>query len=278
MGPLLLENIEILKKTYSDYNPIYTLHDRNSLREFIGKHFDKDVLWAFEYLNPYAFKTDLARYCLVYILGGLYVDVGVRIHHKMNFGNWDFVFFRDIKKHSHTNNNFAVQNNLIYSKPNNIVFKKCIDQIVINCKNNFYGHDALAPTSPILFGQKIAQEEVNVNGYFGDVVELTGDRPNTNLAYILNDGTIVAFSKGWILFTDLATNTNQYASMWHNKEMYGTKRDQLNYIYNLHLGRNVEENEYQFYMNTNNLEVEKQLVNSEEYYKYKTKLEANRAI
>jgi mannosyltransferase OCH1-like enzyme len=42
-----------------------------ALREMIGNHFDRSVLKAFDTLRPYAFKADLAKYCLIYHFGWL---------------------------------------------------------------------------------------------------------------------------------------------------------------------------------------------------------------
>ena len=39
-------------------------------RNFIKKHFSRDVSYAFDKINPGAFKSDLWRYCIIYKNGG----------------------------------------------------------------------------------------------------------------------------------------------------------------------------------------------------------------
>ena len=50
-------------------NPEFTCHlyDNNSSYEFIKTHFDTDVLEAFQKLKPYSYKSDLFRFCYIYI-------------------------------------------------------------------------------------------------------------------------------------------------------------------------------------------------------------------
>ena len=42
---------------------------------FIKSHFSKRVLYAYDKLIPGAFKADLWRYCIIYINGGIYIDI-----------------------------------------------------------------------------------------------------------------------------------------------------------------------------------------------------------
>lgn len=44
---------------------------------FVEKYFQPWVLDAYQVLVPQAFKADFFRYCLVYLQGGLYVDIDV---------------------------------------------------------------------------------------------------------------------------------------------------------------------------------------------------------
>ena len=43
--------------------------DDNDSREFIAKNFPEEVLNAFDELTPGAYKSDLFRYCFMYIMG-----------------------------------------------------------------------------------------------------------------------------------------------------------------------------------------------------------------
>ena len=53
----------------------YFLFDDDMCRTFINKHFGKRVVLAFDSLIPGAYKADLWRYCVLYIYGGMYIDI-----------------------------------------------------------------------------------------------------------------------------------------------------------------------------------------------------------
>ena len=57
-------NIEIIKLN----NPEFThyLYNDDMSRDFISNNFNSDVLYAYDSIIPYAFKSDLWRYCILY--------------------------------------------------------------------------------------------------------------------------------------------------------------------------------------------------------------------
>jgi hypothetical protein len=67
------ESVELLKSQ----NPEFThyLFDDADCREFIAANFDYSVLDAFDRLIPGAYKADLWRYCVLYVRGGIYLDI-----------------------------------------------------------------------------------------------------------------------------------------------------------------------------------------------------------
>lgn len=73
MPPNMKVTVEYLKSQ----NPEFThyLFDDDDCRAFIAAHFDKDVVHAFDCLNPGAYKADLWRYCVLYVHGGVYLDI-----------------------------------------------------------------------------------------------------------------------------------------------------------------------------------------------------------
>ncbi len=70
------ENAAALRALYPAAE--YRLWDGHALRRMIAEHFEPQVLAAFDRLRPYAYKADLARYCLLYVFGGLYIDLAIR--------------------------------------------------------------------------------------------------------------------------------------------------------------------------------------------------------
>ena len=66
---------EKIKKLHPDYEIInYTSEDREN---FIKKHFSERIFKAYKSINPIygVVKADFFRYCVVYIKGGIYLDI-----------------------------------------------------------------------------------------------------------------------------------------------------------------------------------------------------------
>ncbi|HGY5553724.1 MAG TPA: hypothetical protein ACN46U_08385, partial [Prochlorococcus sp.] len=70
--------------------------------------------------------------------------------------------------------------------------KDCINQILENCQNSYYGYSPLMPTVPEMFGEKLAKyvPSSGVNkGYF---MQLTPFYHLKNRAYVGPNGEIIA--------------------------------------------------------------------------------------
>jgi len=120
--------------------------------EFIKTHFDNDVLTAYETLIPYSFKSDLFRFCYMYIHGGIYIDI------KYEAVN-GFKLIELVNKEYLVDEPLWIQTCLLSLQPNNKLMFNCIQQIVVNTKSRFYGHSALL-TGPRLLFDKYDKKEL----------------------------------------------------------------------------------------------------------------------
>lgn len=70
-------NCESVRQEIQRLNPEYKmeLYDDNDMAAFIQAHFDKVVFECFRMLNVGAAKADFWRYCVLYINGGVYLDM-----------------------------------------------------------------------------------------------------------------------------------------------------------------------------------------------------------
>jgi mannosyltransferase OCH1-like enzyme len=73
LPPLMAKSILLIKHLNPRFK--YFLYDDNECREFIKNNFKSDVLWAYDSLIPGAYKADLWRYCVLFIHGGIYLDM-----------------------------------------------------------------------------------------------------------------------------------------------------------------------------------------------------------
>jgi mannosyltransferase OCH1-like enzyme len=202
----------------------HTIYNKETLRCFIEENYDKEVLWAYDTLRPYSYKADLGRFCLLNKLGGWYLDIGVRVANPVEVGpRIKFLAFRDIQRFSFTS--WACSTTVLYSQTANEALQTAIEMIVANCTEHYYGITPLCPTGPTLLGKALAFNGSQANFIYGDFLELTPSHEQKNKAFVLPDGTIMAWHKpsGGGDLTGLgAKGVNNYNEMWHNREVYAS--------------------------------------------------------
>lgn len=139
--------VNLLKKQNPEFN--FYLYDDDMCREFIKSFFHEDILWAFDKLKPGAYKADLWRYCILYIKGGIYLDIKFKCID--NFRLIELTeqeyWVKDRKKDID-----GIYQALMVTFPRNDILWKAIQEIVINCKNNSYSFNSLAVSGPSLLG------------------------------------------------------------------------------------------------------------------------------
>jgi mannosyltransferase OCH1-like enzyme len=135
----------------------YRLFDFDDCIELIKNNFNEDVLYACNKLKPAAYKCDLYRYCILYLFGGIYVDIKF-----IPLNNFKFITLTDKEyfcRDMHVPNTAC--NGLIICKPRNETILNCIQKIIQHTKTNYYGLGSLCPTGPGLLTNCIDPEEVN---------------------------------------------------------------------------------------------------------------------
>jgi mannosyltransferase OCH1-like enzyme len=161
--PILMQkNYDALIKQNSEFE--HFLYDENECREFIRDNFDEEVLNAYNSLIPCSYKSDLWRFCVLYINGGIYLDIKYKCVNgfKLIALTEREYFVRDRP----INMTYTA---LIVVKPQNPIMLKCINKIVSNVSNKYYGKNALDPTGPGLLGTCFSKQEIDaMEIYFTD--------------------------------------------------------------------------------------------------------------
>jgi mannosyltransferase OCH1-like enzyme len=149
------EGMVSLRKKNRDFT--YHFYDDDDCRDFIKSNFGDRVLNAYNTLKPGAYKADLWRYCIMYIKGGIYLDIKYDTY-------GDFKLNELIDQEYYVNDipggGGGIFNALLVSEPGNEIYKKCIDRIVENVENRYYGESSLEITGPLLL-RKIMDENEN---------------------------------------------------------------------------------------------------------------------
>jgi len=202
----------------------HVIYNNESLRAFIAEHYGKEVVWAYDSLKPFSYKADLGRFCLLNVLGGWYFDIAIRAVNAVAVGERiKFLAFRDIQRFSYTS--WACATTVLYSKPNNAALQTAIEMIVANCIEQYYGITPLCPTGPTLLGKALAFNGSQADFVYGDYLELTPTHQQKNRAFVLPDGTIMAWSKpsgGGDLTGVGAKSVNNYNELWAARDVYAT--------------------------------------------------------
>jgi len=211
----MLENVDRMRIVNPEFN--VQLFDDNDCRKFIQNNFSEDILFAFDILKPGAYKADLWRLCILYINGGIYVDI------KLNcINNFKFIALTE-KEHyvidtpGHwKEGEIGLWNALMIVKTKNILLLRCINKISENVKNKNYDYNLLYPTGPGLLGEeyvKILREN--------NLTELNKlDLCLDNHQIIFNNVPILESYKEYRDEQKLFGKTQHYGEIYFYKQIY----------------------------------------------------------
>ena len=211
----------------------YSLWDNDRIANFLQKEYEPNVFKAYKSLIPFAYKSDLARYCLLHHFGGWYFDLGIQLAKPKVVlplaDEINMIFFWDIgESFSPARSFYDCMNGIIYSKPLNPVLRIAINLVIENCCSKFYGSDSMSPTGPGVLGRAIAIHGKNQSLYDGQFRQLTPNHAQSNKAYILQDGTIFAWHRSHFIDdpqeNDLSyfglKGGNDYRILWRDRKVY----------------------------------------------------------
>ena len=208
LPPLMANSVAIIKQLNPRFN--YFLYDDNDCREFIRNHFKPDVLWAYDSLIPGAYKADLWRYCILFIHGGIYLDIKYT-----PLNGFKFINLTE-KEHLVADiGNVNIYNALMVCLPKNEILFKAIRQIVENVKNKYYGNGWLDPTGPGLLSKFISTSE--------EIVDLRHELINGNNDYKLiyfNDIPLLKSYNGHTTERDKYSKKKHYSILWSERRVY----------------------------------------------------------
>jgi mannosyltransferase OCH1-like enzyme len=200
-----------------DDNPEFEhyLFDDEDCREFIKQHFKKDVLDAFDTLIPGAYKADLWRLCVLYIRGGIYMDIKLQCvrdfklkyltmdEHYVKDKNFTYIYYFGYY--------YGIYNAFMVCKAGNPFLMRCIRLIVKNTQNKIYGVSALYPTGPMLLGEEYKQNKWKLN------IDMKLTEFN-NILY--RNISILSHYKTYRIEQNKHTNIARYPELWVKRKIY----------------------------------------------------------
>ena len=138
------ECIETLKRNHPTFH--HTLMDTDDCRNFIRTNFSKEVVNAYDALIPHSYKSDLWRFCVLYIHGGIYMDV------KLQFETKSLHDFIDKEYYVYDGCHSTYTGFMVLEKGNPLLLD-CIVHILYNVSTQYYGTTPWCVTGPKLLGK-----------------------------------------------------------------------------------------------------------------------------
>jgi hypothetical protein len=212
LPPKMKENIEQLKQENPQFH--HHLYDDAMCRDFITDHFHENVVYAYDKLKPGAYKSDLWRYCILYVYGGIYLDIKYKC-----VNGFKFLELTD-KEYYVKDRNYSISDDipgchgiyqaLLASFPQRKLYYDCIQKIVKNCINNKYNYNDLDVTGPHMIGSLLNHniEICNLE------LSFTGD------SIVRNEEPILVYYEEYRAEQQLFQKTEYYKKMWVEKNIY----------------------------------------------------------
>ena len=204
---------EIRSRAGGDPYRMWFLDDARTL---IGDVYGLEALTAFDVLRPFAYKADLARYCIVNHFGGIYIDLSVTDFLGFDTGDYAFVGFRDPNS---AETSWKVGNHMFYSAKDSPILQASISECVANVNQRFYGKDPHFPTGPSVLGRAVANCSSEVSTQIGDFWWLKWRRAKYTLPGqgVIARGKVGGRSLGGV---SGVPGGNNYNVMWRERTVY----------------------------------------------------------
>jgi len=216
------ENVNRMRIVNPEFN--IQIFDCDERREFIKNNFPGDILTAYDTLKPGAYKADLWRLCILYINGGIYIDIKYNCINNFKFialtEREHFILDRPLFSYNiWKKGEIGIYNGFLVAKSKNNLFLRCINKISENVKNKNYSYSRFYPTGPGLLGEeyiKMLKENKSTMEAELDKLDLCFD----NDQIIFNNVIVLNFYKEYRTEQKQFAKTPTYEKIYNLKQIY----------------------------------------------------------
>jgi mannosyltransferase OCH1-like enzyme len=127
----------------------YIYFDNIRARAYIVDNYPARVVEAYDVLIPGAYKADLFRYCSLFIMGGIYIDMGMVMLCALD----DIIGDGDVFISPEDNSTGGIYNAFICCEPQNPIIGEAIRLAVENIEGRKYTDSPLGITGPLLLAK-----------------------------------------------------------------------------------------------------------------------------
>ena len=223
---------DIMNISSKNLNTTIQFFGDNDCLNFISKHFSKQVLKAYNSIIPGAYKADLFRLCVLYIHGGIYLDLSHQVlrPYNINQTNADMILVKDRNSCGYT---CCIQFSFMATIPKNNFLKFVISNISNDVLLKKKGKCALDFTGPCAFGRyflkffstpKIYPGLYKYKGldgkiYIIDVPFYQGEH-NHLIEYTTNKNVIKTKGKNHNKYLYKTKKIPHYSSLWKKNQLF----------------------------------------------------------
>lgn len=207
----MLENVSRIRTANPDFE--CEVYNDESAKQFLKTHFPKEILEAYESLIPISYKCDLWRFCVLYIFGGIYVDI--KLQSEGNFRYKDLTdqeyFCSDGTYMKNGKEYRSICTGIIAVKKHNVIMLQSIINIVHNVQTANYGDNPWHVTGPRLLGIQWGKHYTEK-----PLLRHIGQKPPSKIAYTRGDKTILTIYDGY----KQERKTPYYVDLWKKREIF----------------------------------------------------------
>lgn len=218
------DEIESFSKSQSLEVKLWEDYD---IRELLKSNFSSKVLEAYDRVAPFALKADLARFCILYELGGTYSDIGINFTKKINTDGYDLIVFKDHVIEKMYGIPFAIQISVMFSMPKNPVIFKTINRLVDIYESREYGDNPMFPGGEIHMAQAILGSDnsrIQIGNFGNPSIDIDSFLAgNVKVKYDLDES--VAMYKDVVKnksLKEIASYKTDYIDAWFSGKLYNS--------------------------------------------------------
>ena len=177
--------------------------------KFIQDNFDASVAAAYRRLIPAAFRADLWRYCILYIKGGIYMDVKY-----IPNNNFSFMELTEAEHFVLDKNKRGIYNAFMVALPKNPALLDAIHKIVENVQKRNYGRNFLDVTGPQMLIKYILPKDVRTDMYH------TSYANNSQYRVVLHKGKHILKCYPGYKQEQQQTGGEHYSTLWQRRQVF----------------------------------------------------------
>lgn len=159
LPPKMRACVDALKRAHPDFE--HQLMDDTECLAFLRKYFDQEVVDAYRALKPGAYKADLWRYCVLYIHGGIYLDIKYQCCDGFNLSAWVDAphLCKDVRYERIVQ---GIYNACLVCPAGDPLMQRCISRVVDNVQARYYGSTQWDITGPTMMAQLLTDDDRKV--------------------------------------------------------------------------------------------------------------------